>query len=94
MPELKAMFPDAPFIARPGQINAWDNEEFVEGREGDRPQAAHHRRGGDRRVRGVPGALGACEEGYEVFVVTDASGHVQQVGARRRLDADAAGRGA
>ena len=29
LPELKAMFPDAPYIARPGQINAWDNEEFV-----------------------------------------------------------------
>src|SRR5215208_5088408 len=29
LPELKAMFPDAPFIARPGQINAWDNEDFV-----------------------------------------------------------------
>ena len=25
LPELKAMFPEAPFIARPGQINAWDN---------------------------------------------------------------------
>ncbi len=29
VPELKAMFPDAPFIPRPGQINAWDNEDFV-----------------------------------------------------------------
>src|SRR3954466_8620939 len=29
MPELKAMFPGAPFIPRPGQINAWDNEDFV-----------------------------------------------------------------
>jgi nicotinamidase-related amidase len=29
VPELKAQFPDAPFIARPGQINAWDNEDFV-----------------------------------------------------------------
>ena len=29
VPELKEMFPDAPFIARPGQINAWDNEDFV-----------------------------------------------------------------
>jgi len=29
LPELKAMFPEAPFIPRPGQINAWDNEEFV-----------------------------------------------------------------
>src|SRR3954463_4470237 len=29
MPELKAAHPDAPFIPRPGQINAWDNEDFV-----------------------------------------------------------------
>lgn len=24
------MFPDAPYIARPGQINAWDNEDFLD----------------------------------------------------------------
>src|SRR5262245_56677523 len=29
VPELKALFPDAPFIPRPGQINAWDNADFV-----------------------------------------------------------------
>lgn len=29
VPELKDMFPNAPYIARPGQINAWDNEDFV-----------------------------------------------------------------
>ena len=29
LPELKELFPDAPYIARPGQINAWDNEDFV-----------------------------------------------------------------
>ena len=29
MPELTQMFPDAPFIARPGEINAWDNADFV-----------------------------------------------------------------
>ena len=29
VPELKAAFPDAPYIPRPGQINAWDNENFV-----------------------------------------------------------------
>lgn len=28
VPELKA-HPDAPYIARPGNINAWDNEDFV-----------------------------------------------------------------
>ena len=27
--ELKDKFPDAPYIARPGNINAWDNEDFV-----------------------------------------------------------------
>lgn len=30
VPEIKAMFPDAPYIARPGQINAWDNDDFVQ----------------------------------------------------------------
>ncbi|MEQ8800981.1 MAG: hydrolase, partial [Haliea sp.] len=29
VPELKDIFPDAPFIPRPGQINAWDNEDFL-----------------------------------------------------------------
>ncbi|MGH8685641.1 MAG: hydrolase, partial [Nitrosospira sp.] len=29
VPELKEIFPDAPYIARPGKINAWDNEDFV-----------------------------------------------------------------
>src|SRR5574337_220259 len=29
VPELKEMFPEAPYIARPGQINAWDNPDFV-----------------------------------------------------------------
>lgn len=28
VPELKEMFPNA-YIARPGNINAWDNEDFV-----------------------------------------------------------------
>ncbi|MGH2396150.1 MAG: isochorismatase family protein, partial [bacterium] len=30
VPEIKEIFPDAPYIPRPGQINAWDNEDFVE----------------------------------------------------------------
>jgi nicotinamidase-related amidase len=73
MPELKAAFPNAPFIPRPGQINAWDNEDFV---------AAIKKTG--RRQLIMAGvvtdvcvafpALCALEEGYEVFVVVDASG--------------------
>src|SRR5689334_3831363 len=29
LPELKDFFPTAPYIGRPGQINAWDNDDFV-----------------------------------------------------------------
>src|SRR5690349_15814077 len=29
VPELIERFPNAPFIHRPGQINAWDNADFV-----------------------------------------------------------------
>ncbi|MBX7157557.1 MAG: hydrolase [Verrucomicrobiae bacterium] len=73
MPELKKMFPKAPYIPRPGQINAWDNEDFVKAiKETGRKQLI---------IAGVVTdvcvafpALSALEEGYEVFVVTDASG--------------------
>ena len=73
LPELKALFPDAPFIPRPGQINAWDNPDFV---------AAVKATG--RRQLIIAGVvtdvcvafptLEALKEGYQVFVVTDASG--------------------
>jgi hypothetical protein len=29
VPELRAAFPDAPYVPRSGQINAWDNADFV-----------------------------------------------------------------
>lgn len=73
VPELKEIFPDAPYIARPGQINAWDNDEFL---------AAVKATGKKQLI--IAGVvtevcvafptLSALEEGYEVFVVTDASG--------------------
>ena len=73
VPELKAQFPDAPYIARPGQINAWDNEEFV--------QAIKATGKKQLLIAGVVTevcvafpTLSAIEAGYEVFVVTDASG--------------------
>lgn len=73
LPELKERFPDAPYIARPGQINAWDNEDFV---------AAVKATGRQQLIiAGVVTevcvafpALAAIEEGFEVFVATDASG--------------------
>lgn len=73
VPEIKDLFPDAPFVPRPGQINAWDNEDFVSAvKETGRKQLI---------IAGVVTdvcvafpALHALEAGYEVFVVTDASG--------------------
>ncbi len=73
MPELHELFPHAPHIARPGQINAWDNEEFVEAvKQTGRRQLI---------IAGIVTdvcvafpTLSAIEAGYEVFVVTDASG--------------------
>lgn len=73
LPELKEMFPDAPYIARPGQINAWDNEDFV-----DAIKATGKKQlilaGVVTEVCVAFPALSAIEEGFEVFVVTDASG--------------------
>ncbi|WP_151704253.1 isochorismate family cysteine hydrolase YcaC [Nitrincola alkalilacustris] len=73
VPELKETFPDAPYIARPGQINAWDNDDFVKAVKATGKKQLI--------VAGVVTevcvafpVLSALEEGYEVFVITDASG--------------------
>lgn len=73
VPELKAQFPDAPYIARPGQINAWDNEDFL-----NAVKATGKKQliiaGVVTEVCVAFPALSALEEGFEVFVITDASG--------------------
>jgi nicotinamidase-related amidase len=73
VPELKEMFPEAPYIARPGNINAWDNEDFVKAVKATGKKQL--------LIAGIVTevcvafpTLSALEEGYEVFVVTDASG--------------------
>lgn len=78
VPELKEMFPDAPYIARPGQINAWDNEDFV-----DAVKATGKKQliiaGVVTEVCVAFPTLSALAEGYEVFVLTDASGTFNQI---------------
>lgn len=73
VPELKEMFPEAPFIARPGQINAWDNQDFV-----DAVKATGKKQiiiaGVVTEVCVAFPTLSALAEDYDVFVVTDASG--------------------
>jgi nicotinamidase-related amidase len=77
MPELKELFPDAPYIARPGNINAWDNPDFVAAvRATGRKQLIIA--GVVTEVCVAFPALSAIEEGFEVFVVTDASGTFNQ----------------
>jgi len=73
VPEIKEFHPNAPYIARPGQINAWDNEEFVQAvTETGRKQLIMA--GVVTDVCVTFPALSAIEEGFEVFVVADASG--------------------
>ncbi|MGL5264285.1 MAG: isochorismate family cysteine hydrolase YcaC [Candidatus Rhabdochlamydia sp.] len=73
LPELKQKFPKAPYIPRPGQINAWDNEDFV--------KAVKKTKRKKLIIAGIVTdvcvafpTLSALNEGYEVYVVVDASG--------------------
>ena len=77
VPELKELFPDAPYIPRPGQINAWDNSDFVEAiKATGRKQLIMA--GVVTDVCVTFPALSAIAEGFDVFVVTDASGTFDQ----------------
>ncbi len=78
VPELKEAFPDAPMIPRPGQINAWDNEDFVGAVKATGKQQLIIA-GVVTEVCVAFPALSAIEEGFEVFVVTDASGTFNEV---------------
>ncbi len=85
VPELLELFPDAPYIARPGQINAWDNEDFVKAVKATGKKQL--------LIAGVVTevcvafpALSAIEAGYEVFVVTDASGTFNKTTRDAALD--------
>lgn len=73
VPELKEMFPDAPYIARPGQINAWDNADFVKAVKATGKKQLIIA-GVVTEVCVAFPALSALEEDFDVFVITDASG--------------------
>lgn len=87
---LLEILPDAPIIHRPGQINAWDCEEFVD---------ALKKIGRKKLIMaGVStdvcltfAAISALKDGYEVQAVLDASGTwstlVAQVATQRMVQA-------
>jgi len=73
VPELKEILPNAVYIPRPGQINAWDNEDFVKAVKATGKKQLI--------IAGVVTdvcvafpTLSALAEGFDVFVVVDASG--------------------
>lgn len=73
LPEVLALLPDAPLISRPGQINAWENPDFVEAiRKTGRKKIVMS--GITTDVCVAFAALSALDAGYEVYVVVDASG--------------------
>ena len=73
LPELKTMFPEAPRVRRAGEINAWDNAEFLQA-----VKATGRRQvilaGIVTDVSVAMSALTAVERGFAVFVVADACG--------------------
>lgn len=73
LPEIVAMYPDAPYIARGGEINAWDNTEFKKAVE-----ATGRKKliiaGVSTDVCVLFPSLSALAEGYDVYSVIDASG--------------------
>ena len=77
MPEIHQAAPHAIYVSRKGEVNAWDNEDFVKAVKATKKRQL--------LIAGVVTevcvafpALSALEEGYEVFVVTDASGTFNQ----------------
>jgi nicotinamidase-related amidase len=84
MPEIHELAPHAVYVARKGEVNAWDNEDFVK-----------TVRATGRKTLIMAGvwtsvcvmfpALDATVAGYKVYAVMDASGDVSEMANRTTL---------
>ena len=84
MPEIKQFAPHSVYVARKGEVNAWDNEDFV-----------RTVRGTERKTLIMAGvwtsvcvmfpALDAKAAGFKVYAVTDASGDPSEMASRTTL---------
>jgi len=73
IPEVLQLLPNAPVISRPGQINAWENSDFVDAiKKTGRKKIIVSGITTDVCVAFV--TLSAIDAGFEVYVVVDASG--------------------
>ena len=74
IPEIHQYNPDAVYIARTGQINAWDNPAWVNAIQATKRQTLLMA-GTLASVCMSLAALGALDAGYKVFAIIDASGN-------------------
>jgi nicotinamidase-related amidase len=84
MPEIHEFAPHAVYVPRKGEVNAWDNEDFVKTVNGT-----------GRRTLVMAGvwtsvcvmfpALDAKAAGFKVYAVTDASGDPSELASRTTL---------
>lgn len=73
IPEIHENAPHAKYVARKGEINAWDNPEFVEAVKATGKKTLIIAGTITSVCMAFP-AISAVHEGYKVFVVVDASG--------------------
>lgn len=77
VPEVVALLPNAPYIKRNGQINAWEDPAFVDAiRKTGRNKIVMS--GITTDVCVAFAALSALDAGFEVYVVSDASGSMSE----------------
>lgn len=74
IPEIHQYNPDAVYIPRTGQINAWDNPAWVKAIEGTKRKTLLIAGTLTSVCMAFP-ALSALTEGYKVFTIVDASGN-------------------
>jgi nicotinamidase-related amidase len=84
MPEIHQFAPHAVYVPRKGEVNAWDNDDFVaEVRSTGRKTLVMA--GVWTSVCVMFPALDACAAGYNVYAVIDASGDPSEMASRVSL---------
>jgi nicotinamidase-related amidase len=84
MPEIHEFAPHAVFVPRKGEVNAWDNADFVNAVRDTRRKTLIMA-GVWTSVCVMFPALDAMAAGYKVYAVTDASGDPSELASRTTL---------
>jgi nicotinamidase-related amidase len=84
MPEIHALAPHAIHVPRKGEVNAWDNQDFV-GQVRATGRKTLVMAGVWTSVCVMFPALDACAAGYDVYAVIDASGDPSDMASRVSL---------